>query len=144
MNNETVAYIRKRVFFWLGFLLLVILAFIMLRPFFTTIIISLISVILLKPLYNYFLGTKIVKERKGLATTLTLLSGFLIVVIPLIVVVRQAVTQLSGAIADVSTGEVEAFIGSIRDLLEGTSTSIIPTEEVAGIIETIARFLISA
>jgi predicted PurR-regulated permease PerM len=95
MNNETLAYIRKRVFFWLGFLLLVIPALIMLRPFFTTIIISLISVILLKPLYNYFLRTKIVKERRGLAVTLTLLSGFLIVVIPIIVVVRQAVTQLS-------------------------------------------------
>ena len=144
MNNETLAYIRKRLFFWLGFLLLVILALIMLRPFFTTIIISLISVILLKPLYNYFLGTKIVKKRKGLATTLTLLSGFLIVVIPLYIVVRASVTQLSGAVADVSTEEVEAFIGSVREFIEGTSTSIIPTEEVSGLIETVARFLISA
>ena len=83
----------------------------MLRPFLTTIVISVISVILLKPVYDYFLGTKIVKERKGLAVTLTLLCGFLIVVIPLFAVVRLSITQLTEALAAVNTQDAEALIG---------------------------------
>ena len=108
MNDERVAFIRKRVFFYLAFLLLIVLALVMLRPFLTTIIISVISVILLKPVYDYFLGTKFVKERKGLAVTLTLLSGFLIVVVPLVFVVWLAISQLTEALSTVNTQEAEA------------------------------------
>jgi predicted PurR-regulated permease PerM len=55
-NEKQASFIRKRFFFYLLFLLLILLALVMLRPFFTTIIISLISVILLKPVYDFFLG----------------------------------------------------------------------------------------
>ena len=144
MNDEKLMFIRKRIFFYLVFLLLVILALIMLRPFLTTIIISVISVILLKPVYDYFLGAKIVKERKGLAVSLTLLCGFLIVVIPLFLIVRLSVSQLTEALAAVNTQGLDAFIGSVREALGSTSTSVVPTEEIAGVIESVAKFLISA
>jgi predicted PurR-regulated permease PerM len=144
MNDEKLAFFRKRVFFYLIFLLLIGLALVMLRPFLTTIIISVISVILLKPVYDYFLGTKIVKERKGLAVSLTLLCGFLIVVIPLFLVVRLSVSQLTEALAAVNTQGLDAFIGSVREALGSTSTSVVPTEEIAGVIESVANFLISA
>jgi len=144
MNDEKLAFVRKRVFFYLAFLLLIVLALIMLRPFLTTIIISVISVILLKPVYDYFLGAKIVKERRGLAVTLTLLCGFLIVVIPLFAVVRLSITQLTEALAAVNTQDAEALIGPIQEALGSIDSSVIPSDEISSAIESVANFLISA
>jgi predicted PurR-regulated permease PerM len=145
MNNEKYnAFIRKRIFFYLGFLLLIILALVMLRPFFTTIIIALISVILLKPLYDFFLGLRIVKGRHAIGVTLTLLSAFLVIVIPVYFIVRLTVTQLSEALSNVGAQEIEAFIEPVRELLGDTDTSAIPAEEVAGAIEAATKFVISA
>jgi len=144
MNDKRLAFFRERIFFYLVFLLLVILALVMLRPFLTTIIISVISVILLKPVYDYFLGTKIVKERKGLAVTLTLMSGFLIVVVPLFLVVRLSVSQLTEVLATINTQEVEALVGPFREALGGISESAIPADEITSAIESVANFLISA
>jgi predicted PurR-regulated permease PerM len=143
MNNERVAFIRKRVFFYLAFLLLIVLALAMLRPFLTTIIISVISVILLKPVYDYFLGTKIVKERKGLVVTLTLLSGFLIVVVPLVLVAWLSISQLTEALSTVSIQKAEALIASIQEGLGGISGSATTSEEISSALESGANLLIS-
>jgi predicted PurR-regulated permease PerM len=143
-NEKNTSFIRKRIFFYLGFLLLIILVLVMLRPFFTTIIISLISVILLKPLYDFFLGLRIVKERHAIAVTLTLLSALLVIVIPLYFIVRLTVTQISGALSVIGAQEVDAFIQSVREFLGGTITSAIPFEESSGIIESVLDFVISA
>ena len=143
MNDERVAFVRKRVFFYLAFLLLIVLALVMLRPFLTTIIISVISVILLKPVYDYFLGTKIVKERKGLAVTLTLMSGFLLVVVPLVLVVWLSISQLTEALSAVSTQKVEDFLASILEALGGASGSATASEEVSSALESGANLLIS-
>jgi predicted PurR-regulated permease PerM len=143
-NEKQASFIRKRIFFYLGFLLLIILALAMLRPFFTTISISLISVIVLKPLYDFFLGLRIVKERPAIAVTLTLLSALLVIVIPLYIVVSLTVSQISGALSDFGAQEVDLYIESARELLKGTNTSAIPIEETTGIIESVLDFVISA
>jgi predicted PurR-regulated permease PerM len=143
MNNKRLAFFRERIFFYLIFLLLVILALVMLRPYLTTIIISVISVILLKPVYDYFFGTKIVKERKGLAVTLTLMSGFLIVVVPLFLVVRLSVAQLTEALSTLNTQGAETLIGPFREALAGISESAVPADEISSAIESVVNFLIS-
>jgi predicted PurR-regulated permease PerM len=48
------ANVRERLFFYLAFLVLIILTVLMFRPFFTVLIISLISVIMLKPVNSFF------------------------------------------------------------------------------------------
>lgn len=143
MTDERAAFIRKRVFFYLAFLLLIVLALVMLWPFLTTIIISVISAILLKPLYDYFLGTKLVKQRKGPAVTLTMLSGFLIVIIPLVIVVWLSINQLTEAVTAVSSQEIEAFVGPIREAVASISGSESASEEISGAMESVADFLIS-
>ena len=55
MNRNELTH---RLFLLITFLVLIILAFLLIKPFFSAVVISLISVILLKPLYNYFLGVK--------------------------------------------------------------------------------------
>ncbi|UCG24602.1 MAG: AI-2E family transporter [Chloroflexota bacterium] len=144
MNDEEGAFILKRVFFYLAFLLLIVLALVMLWPFLTTIIISVISVILLKPLYDYFLGTKLVKERKRLAVTLTMLSGFLIVIVPLVFVVWLSINQLTEAVTAINSQEVEAFVGPIREALASMSGSESASEEISSAMESVADFFIAA
>ena len=145
MNNEKrVDFVRKRIFFYLGFLLLVILTLIMLRPFFTTIIISLISVILLKPLYDYFLGLSFVKERRRVAVALTLLSAVVLVVAPLYIVVSLTVTQITAAVADLGSQDTDGLIQSVQELIGGITTSTVPAEEAAEAIDSVQNFVISA
>ena len=48
--------VRERLFFYIVFVILIVLMAVMLKPFFTVLIVSLISVIMLKPLYNYYFG----------------------------------------------------------------------------------------
>lgn len=143
-DDKRIDNIRKRVFFYLIFLLLIILALLMLRPFFTTIIISLISVILLKPLYSYFFGLSFIRESRGAAIALTLLSALLIVVVPLYIVVSLTVSQITAATADLGTQGIEEIAQSIGDLLNGVDVGEISEEDVTGITDAIQRFIASA
>jgi len=143
-DDRRIDNIRKRVFFYLIFLLLIILALIMLRPFFTTIIISLISVILLKPLYSYFFGLSFIRESRGAAIALTLLSALLIVVVPLYIVVSLTVSQITAATEDLGKQGLEEIAQSIDDLLNGVDVGEISEEDVTGITDAIQRFIASA
>lgn len=140
-NEKNTSFIRKRIFFYLGFLLLIILALVMLRPFFTTIIISLISVILLKPLYDFFLGLRIVKERHAIAVTLTLLSALLVIVIPLYFVVRQTATQMTEVFTDFGSQEVETIMDSVQEFVGDSSTATNAVEGFEGIMEPVISFM---
>ncbi|MGD8463504.1 MAG: hypothetical protein PVI09_06525, partial [Anaerolineae bacterium] len=59
--------LRERLFFYIVFAILILLTILMMQPFFTALVVSLISVILLKPVYNYFFARPWVRERKTLA-----------------------------------------------------------------------------
>ena len=109
--------LRERLFFYLAFIILIILALAMLKPFFTVLVVSLISVIILKPIYNWFLGRNWVRERKTLAASLTLLAVFLILVIPLFLVVRVTVTQLADMVEQLASLDFEAVMQSIQESL---------------------------
>jgi predicted PurR-regulated permease PerM len=143
-NEKQASFIRKRFFFYLLFLLLILLALVMLRPYFTTIIISLISVILLKPVYDFFFGLRFVKERHAIAVTLTLLSALLVIVIPLYFFVRLTVTQMTEAFSDFGSLEVEAIIDSVQELFGDTSTAAVIGEGTVGVIEPVFSFVASA
>ena len=115
MNRNELTH---RLFLLITFLVLIILAFLLIKPFFSAVVISLISVILLKPLYNYFLGVKWVKERPRLAVSMTLLSFFLMIVIPLFFLVYLTVTQLAGALAELGTIDPEEVVHRFTQSLE--------------------------
>lgn len=145
MDNEKRAdNIRKRFFFYLGFLILIILTLIMIRPFITTIIISLISVILLQPLYKFFLGLSFIRESRGAAIALTLLGALVIVVLPLYIVTSMTISQLTAATADLGSQEIEELAQPIQDLLGGDGAEGITEEDVTSIFDTIQRTIVSA
>ena len=110
--------LRERLFFYLAFAILLLLAVLMLKPFFTVLIVSLISVIILKPVYNWFLKQTWVKERKTLAASLTLLAVFLILVIPLLLIFRVTVSQLSAMVEQLASLDFEAIMQSIQESLQ--------------------------
>jgi predicted PurR-regulated permease PerM len=110
--------LRERLFFYAAFLILIILTLLMFRPFFTVLIISLISVIMLKPVYNYFLARRWVGRRKGLASSLTLLAVLVILVVPVFLIVRLFASQLSDLFVQLSALDLDAIVQNIQLALE--------------------------
>ena len=135
--------IRYQIIFYLGFLVLIILMFTMIKPFISTIIFSLISVVLLQPVYKYYIRLTFVKERRPLAVTLTLLSFVLIIVIPIYVIVHMNTTQLSSAFAQIGAQEVETLLQSIRAMIEGIDPSGTSADSAANIVETIQKVILA-
>ena len=111
--------LRQRLFFFVVSAILILLTLTLLRPFLTVIIVSLISVIMLKPIYSLFLGRKRLKGRKGLASSLTLVALFMMVIIPVLLIVQLTVSQLSGAFGDLSSIDLDALVESINRFLQG-------------------------
>jgi predicted PurR-regulated permease PerM len=111
--------LTERLFFYLVFLILIILALLMIQPYFTVLVVSLISVIILKPVYSFYVKRSWVKERKTLAASLTLLSVFVILVIPVIVVIWATASQLAGLFEQLASIDLDAAIESLRQSLEG-------------------------
>ena len=109
--------VRERLFFYIGFAVLIILMMMMLKPFFTILVVSLISVIILKPVYDFFFGLKWVKERKGLAASLTLISVLVILVIPVFLIVWFTANQMSGMLEQLAAIDLEAVIQDIQQSL---------------------------
>jgi predicted PurR-regulated permease PerM len=112
--------LRSRIFFALAFLIFFILSFFVIRPFLTAIIFTLILVIVLKPAYNYFLKKKWMKGRKRLAATVTLIVFTLVIFIPVFLILKVTITQLSGSVENFDpasfsalTESLEAFINSL-------------------------------
>jgi predicted PurR-regulated permease PerM len=120
MSGETTeSYnLRERLFFYIAFIILILLALLMLRPYFTVLVVSVISVIILKPVYNFFLGRNWVRKRKRLAASLTLLAVFLILVIPLVLIVVVTVNQLSSMFEQLAALDLGAVLQDIRQTLD--------------------------
>ena len=111
-------YWKNRIFFWLVFLILVILTILMIKPYFTALVLSLISVIMLTPLYNYFLQRKWVRGREKVAVALTLLSFLGILVIPVYLVAQMIVNQLAAALTSFASIDLDSAWQSITQALD--------------------------
>ena len=109
--------LRERLFFYLVFVILIILMLLMITPFFTVLVVSLIAVIMLKPVYNYIFELNWVKERKGLAASLTLLSVLVVLIIPVLLIVWVTVNQLSGLFEQLAALDLDAIVQSIQQSL---------------------------
>jgi predicted PurR-regulated permease PerM len=140
--------VRERLFFYIGFAVLIILMMMMLKPFFTILVVSLISVIILKPFYDFFFRLKWVKERKGLAASLTLISVLVILVIPVFLIVWLTANQLSGMLEQLAAVDLDAVIKDIqRSLAElpmaGGEVALEPStsENMQSLVRSVATAL---
>ncbi len=142
-NEQTLSFIRKRIFFYLGFLVLIFLGLILIRPFFTTIIISLMSVVLLKPLYNFLLRPKFVKQHVSIAVALTLLSFLLIIVIPLFIIVQMTTTQISAAFNEMGSQEIDPLLQDLEMIFGDTGLSRGTIEGTASIVQSFKTVILA-
>ena len=138
--------LTERIFFYIVFLILIILTLLMLNPFVTVLIVSLISVIILKPVYNYFLERSWIHRRKGLAASLTLVSVFIILVIPVLLIAWLTISQLSNLFEQLAALDLDAILADIQQTLaslplvgSGSPAETHVTEGVRPLVSLIAQ-----
>ena len=117
-SNVRGEYWTNRIFFWLVFLVLIVLTILMLEPYFTALVLSLIAVIMLTPLYNRFLQAKRIGGRSKVAVTLTLLAFLCILVVPVVLVALLVVNQLAAALTQIASLDLKAVGESIAQSLD--------------------------
>ncbi len=111
-------YWTNRIFFWLVFLILIVLTLLMIKPYFTAIVLSLIATIMLTPLYNYVLQRERIRGREKLAVSLTLLSFLGILVIPIVLITLLVAKQLAGALTAFASIDLDAALNNITQALD--------------------------
>jgi len=112
---------RGKIFFFVIFALLALATLFLLQPFLGLIALSLVTVVILKPVYNYFLSRKWVRGHRGIATTISIVVFFLVLVIPLIMLGGALINQAQALFESVSSGEVD---GSVESLTERINSFI--------------------
>ena len=114
----------QRVFFLIVFLILIVLAYLILKPFMSVILLALISIIVLKPLFSWILDLGWIKGRSRLAASLTLLLVFVLIVIPVYLLGKTMVVQLSTFIAEIDLSSIEAL-----NLGDSVETSVLEAQD---------------
>jgi predicted PurR-regulated permease PerM len=112
---------RGKIFFFVIFALLGLATLFLLQPFLGLIALSLVAVVILKPVYNYFLSRKWVRGHRGIATTISIVVFFLVLVIPLIMLGGALINQAQALFESVSSGDVD---GSVESLTERINSFI--------------------
>ncbi len=143
---------ENRGFFYLLLAFAALTTYYLLEPYLATIIFSFVVVVMFHPLYEWFVPR--VRGRQSLATTLTLITVFLIGLTPLTIVINITISQAISFKEEISTmvagnnvtltyalGEVNRLIAKIPfgDIQPITEEKVIETMQ--GIIQPIARFL---
>jgi len=138
--------LRTRIFFVVSFLTLLILSFIVIRPFLTVIIFTLILVIVLKPAYNYFLSRKWMKGHKRLAATVTLIVFVLAILIPVFLILKITVSQLSGIVENFDSASFSSLLESFEAFINNlpfTGEYTIDVERLKDILLSVAAAVAS-
>ncbi len=112
-------YFENKLAFMVVALILTILALVLIGPYFTVVMVSLISVIVLKPLFDWILRRRWIKGRRNVAAAVTLACFLLILVIPVFVIAWVAISQLSDAFSQMSDIDLEAALQGYVESLEG-------------------------
>ena len=145
----------SRRFFYLLIFLTGLTAYFLLSPYLATIVFSLVTVTMFVPLYNRIL--KWVRGREALATTLVLLTIFLLILVPVGVVINLIVSQageiqrdvsklLAGKTDNLNVEEVLSYVNgmlqSIPYLGEEINLTVAQIQEwVQGVLNPIFSFL---
>lgn len=113
--------IRQRAFFFGMVAVLALLVLLMIMRFTKPILFALAVVVILKPLYNWLLQTRLVKGSEKRATGLTMLIFVLVIAIPLILIFRAAIFQAANLL---NGFDIEGLDFTLRSFLAQIATSI--------------------
>jgi predicted PurR-regulated permease PerM len=135
---------RGRIFFYALFAILGVLTFIVVRPFISSILVALVTIVLLRPLYHYLMTRKRINGRRRVATTLTIVIFFLLIIIPIIVIGGLTLNQIRTLVELVNTGELEDTLleafGTFEEFTQQAMTSLqIDEDQLAQGLQDLAR-----
>ena len=117
--------IRQRGFFFGMVLILAVLALILVWQFIQSILLAVAMVVLLKPLYNWFLGKKWIKGSSRTATGMTLAVFILVIAIPAILIIGGAITQAVFLFSRLAVEGLEFSLRNIDTWIEGVVQALL-------------------
>ncbi len=142
----TPGMLRSRGFFFLTFVALLILTALLLKPFFSVILLSLIAVIVLKPLYGWFYRTKFTKGRRRLSASVTILTFLFLLVVPVTIMIVLFVDQLSSQLVALADFDLDAIFQEIEDAMPtaGGQSITLDREAIKNVIGEAAAAVLGA
>jgi predicted PurR-regulated permease PerM len=100
------------------FAVLAIAVLYLLRPYLGVIAVALVTVVMLTPLYDWFLSRRRIEGHIRLATTLTLLTFILLVLIPLFLIGFLIITQAADLLDELASGDIDLSLANIIQAIE--------------------------
>jgi predicted PurR-regulated permease PerM len=116
--------IRQRGFFFGMVIILAILAMILIWQFIQSILLALALVIVLKPVYNWFLARKWIKGKQRTATGLTLVVFILVIAIPAFLIIGGAIAQASYLFNELALEGLEFSLRGFNTWVESIVTAL--------------------
>ena len=117
--------IRQRVFFFGMVLILAVLALILVWQFIQSILLAVAMVVILKPMYNWFLGKKLIKDSPMRATGMTLAVFVLVIAIPVILIVGGAISQAIYLFSGLAVEGLEFSLRNFDTWIEGVIQALL-------------------
>ena len=141
---------RGKIFFFVVFALLTLAVLALMQPFFSVIALALVTAVILKPVYNYFLRRKWVRGHRGIATTISIVAFFLVLVIPLVILTGAIIGQAQTLLESITTGDVDGSVESLTERIESFVQELpalsdveIDPEQVQQALKSIANGILS-
>ena len=116
--------IRQRIFFFGMVVILAILTLILIWQFTSAILLAVALVVILRPLYQWFLQRKWVKGSESRAVGGTMLIFILVIAIPVVLIIASAISQANTLFSGLDFEGVDfslpGIIAWIEDFIQGT------------------------
>jgi predicted PurR-regulated permease PerM len=115
--------IRERIFFFILVIVLAALALVLIWPFVEAILFSVAIVVIMKPLYNWFLKKRWIRGVESRATAATIITFILVIAIPIALIVGSAISQAANLFGGLEIEGVDFSLSSIIAWIEGAIQS---------------------
>ncbi len=141
MNNNQGR--RGTVFFFGLFALLAILVLYILSPYLGVIAIALVTVTLLKPLFDWFMRHRWINGRSRIATTITLITFFLMIVVPIYIIGSILIDQAKEFLDQIQSEGVENSLENLTATINDFISQIPVFQDVEVTVEKVTETLVS-
>ena len=98
--------IQQRIFFFIMVGILAVLALILVWQFVTPILLAFAVVVIMKPIYNWLLGKRWIKNSEMRATGVTMLIFVLVIAIPAVLIFGGAISQAGSLFSGLEVGDM--------------------------------------
>ncbi|MFA6098333.1 MAG: AI-2E family transporter [Patescibacteria group bacterium] len=139
---------ENRVFFYIVAAIIICLSFLVIRPYFSAIVLAFLAAVLFKPIYNFFL--RIFRQKEKVAALLSVIFVFLVVFIPVVFIGGLTVNQIISfrddfAGSGLNFERVVERVNNIYSFLPGNQTPITvlsAQEKMGQWAETVGNFFL--